>query len=74
MGLTCCGLDLSLVFWRRRTRVEKEWAQLWLVASRKHLARLQSSERVHDLLAQLHGQVSRGELNVDQAAESILKL
>lgn len=57
----------------RKARIEKEWSQLWMVVGRKHLARLQSDAAVVSMLPNLKNQLEKGEINIDMAAETILK-
>jgi LAO/AO transport system kinase len=56
----------------RTRRAGKEWAQLWLVCARMHLAELKQSQRVRGLLPELQGAVERGEMTVDSAARRVL--
>ena len=58
----------------KKARREKEWAQLWMVASRIHLADLQSKPRVKQMLPELQKQVESGEKTLDQVAELLLKV
>jgi LAO/AO transport system kinase len=57
----------------RVRRTSKEWAQLWLVCSRMHLAQLRQSEKIRELLPGLQEAVECGELTVDLAARRVLE-
>ena len=58
----------------RIRRGEKEWNQLWLIATRKLRERIRHDERVNAILPVWKNQVKCGEKTIDLVAEEMLEL